>query len=171
VALRPVSELGLVDLTDLASKPPAVEAGPGGSKPATAEAGRERTTQPRRSSATKRPPAHTARSKRSVTTQRRTVVHRSTSSSGRAAQRPSRGGNRTGDRAETPKTARAAAPTARRNAGPETASPPRRREATPPTRSPRAELGRAVATKLAVTVTYAVAGTAGVLLGRAAVRR
>lgn len=133
MALRPVSELGLVDLTDLAAKPTAAKGGSGraseptaakagsgrASKPTTAAAGGERTTQPRRSSATKRPPAHTARSKRAGTT----------------------------------------------------AGPPRHREAKPPTSSPRAEVRRAVATKLAVTVTYAVAGTAGVLLGRAAVRR
>ena len=48
---------------------------------------------------------------------------------------------------------------------------PVRIEAKPRSRSHRPEVRRAVAAKLALSVTYAVAGTAGVLLGRAAVRR
>jgi hypothetical protein len=114
MALRPVSELGLVDLTDLASPTPPSPTPP---SPTAASPTRRRRTDggtPKRSSrASERSHAKP-----------------------RASRDNDSGENQV---AETP-------------------------------RAPRAKTSRAVAEKLGVSVTCVVAGAAGVLLGRAAIR-
>jgi hypothetical protein len=113
MALRPVSELGLVDLTDLAS--------PTGPSPTAA-------------SPTKRRRTDGGTPKRSARASERSHAKP------RASSRASRDNDSVEKQvAETP-------------------------------RAPRAKASRAVAEKLGISVTCVVAGAAGVLLGRAAIR-
>jgi hypothetical protein len=118
MALRPVSELGLVDLTDLAS--------PTAAPP--------RAPSPTAASPTKRPRSDGGTPKKSSGAPKRSQAKP------RASARPSRDNDSVVRQvAETP-------------------------------RASRAKTSRAVAEKVGVSVTCVVAGAAGVLLGRAAIR-